>query len=135
MQQEKSSRQKRRNLGLKDYQSAEDDPRPIVDTKLEWEADRSGVIHLRKYRSETEMLPGYGITDFGVSAYETKKTFTASRLLLAAGIATSGFLAWKFKDKIPSQLKSMAEYAKEEVPSRWRFLSDLALIVREAYRA
>lgn len=77
-----------------------DDPRPIVDTKLEWEADQSGMIHLRKHRSETTVLPGYGITDFGVSAYETKKVITPKRVAWGAGIAAAGVMVWNFKDTL-----------------------------------
>lgn len=58
------------------------DSRLIADTKLEWEADRSGVIHLRRHPGETQFLEGYGTTNFG--------------MLLSAGIATAGVLGWKY---------------------------------------
>lgn len=72
------------------------DQRPIVDPGLEWEADHSGVIHLRKNRSETQILEGYGTENFGVSPFEPKRRFSAGNVLLAGLFATGGILAWKY---------------------------------------
>lgn len=96
-----------------------EDTRPIVDTQLEWEADQSGVIHLRKTHSKTEFLDGYGTENFGVSAYETKRFITITSVLLTSGIASAGILGWKFKDKLINVANVLSNYA---------------LIVRESLR-
>ncbi len=68
------------------------DHRLTDDPELEWEADHSGVIHLRKLQSKTQFLDGYGTTDFGVKSYIPRKKITPARILIGAGIATAGFL-------------------------------------------
>lgn len=84
---------------------------PENDTELEKEVDNIGVVHLRKHTSETKVLPGYGTTNFGVSAYETKRKFEVKDMIITASLATSGLLAWKFKDKISAQIETLATYA------------------------
>ena len=96
------------------------DQRPIVDTGLEWEADHSGVIHLRRYQSKTQFLDGYGTKNFGVKSYVPKKKFTPARLLLGAGLAAAGFFGWKFRKELSDQTRT---------------LGDLALVVRESLRS
>lgn len=88
-----------------------EDTRPIVDTQLEWEADQSGVIHLRKTHSKTEFLEGYGTEDFGVSAYQTKKFITVTGVLLTSGIASAALLGWKFKDRLSDGARVLGTYA------------------------
>ncbi len=95
------------------------DDRPIVDTQLEWEADQSGVIHLRKYQSQTRFLEGYGTTNFGVKSYIPRKKITPARLLMGSGIAAAGILGWKFRDQIST---------------RARTFGDLALIIKESLK-
>lgn len=88
-----------------------DDPRPIIDTELEDEADKSGMIHARKHPGETEYLPGYGVTDFGVSPFETKTKSKAGNMILASGLVTAGLVTWKFRDTITAGLMSLFDYA------------------------
>jgi hypothetical protein len=96
------------------------DHRLIDDPELEWEADHSGVIHLRKLQSKTQFLDGYGTTDFGMKSYIPRKNITPARLIIGAGIATAGFLGWRFRDGISTQSRT---------------LGDLALIFRESLRS
>lgn len=88
-----------------------DDPRPIIDLELESQADKSGIIHARKNAGKTEYLPGYGISDFGVSSYEPKAKFTGGNMLLASGLVTAGLVTWKFRDTITTGLMSLFDYA------------------------
>lgn len=96
------------------------DDRPIVDTDLEWEADHSGVIHLRKLQSKTQFLEGYGTTDFGIKSYIPKKRITPSRILMGAGLAATGILGWIFRDQISTRTRTMG---------------DLALLIKESLRS
>jgi hypothetical protein len=66
----------------------------MVDPELEWEADHTGVIHLRKSQGETQFLEGYGTTDFGISPFEEKGRLPV--ILASTGIAAAGYLAWKY---------------------------------------
>lgn len=103
-------------------QSNNIDERPIVDPELEWEVDRSGMIHVRKHPGETEVLPGYGTTDFGISAYETKPSSTNGFLLAGAGIAAAGGLVWKFRNEITEEVEVLATYAllmREYLKDEW----------------
>ncbi len=88
-----------------------DDPRPIVDTKLEFEADKSGMIHVRKHVGESQVLQGYGTTDFGISPFEEKPLVSSGNVILASGLAAAGFLTWKFRDTIATGLMSLVDYA------------------------
>lgn len=72
------------------------------DNQLAFEADKSGMIHVRKRTREDEVLPGYGTTDFGVSPFEEKKLITSNRVLLGAGIVAAGALLAKFRNQIDS---------------------------------
>ena len=91
------------------------DPRPIVDPALEFEADKSGMIHVRMHAGESEMLPGYGTTDFGVSPFETKSKFTLGSVLLASGLATAGLLAWSFRNTIANYALILRESRSKEM--------------------
>lgn len=86
-------------------------PRLETDPQLEFEADKSGMIHVRKSQSETHVLPGYGTTDFGVSPFESKKLLTAGRLLMSAGILSAGFFSWKYRERIADQIQVLSDYA------------------------
>lgn len=87
-----------------------EDTRPIIDTQLEWEADQSGVIHLRKSQSKTEFLEGYGTENFGISPYESKRFITITGALLTSSIASAAFLGWKFKDKLVNVVNVLSTY-------------------------
>jgi hypothetical protein len=93
------------------YEATADDPRPIVDPNLEFEADKTGMIHVRKRTSETEILPGYGTTNFGISAYEPKSLISSNKIILSSSILSAGALIWKFRDVISSQFKTAFTYA------------------------
>ncbi len=95
------------------------DIRLVEDTHLEWEADHSGVIHLRKPGGETQFLEGYGTENFGVPSYVTKKVITPGRVLLTSGIAAAGILGMKYKEKFLTGAN---------------VLSTFALLVRESLR-
>ena len=95
---------------------------PMVDPKLEWEADRVGKIHGRKNSGNTEFLPGYGTTNFGVSPFEEKKIPSFKELLpssglltrglfFASGIISSGYLLWLNKKRIVSGIEVLGMYA------------------------
>jgi len=118
----KKSRYKKKDAARwQDYEASEDDTRVIADPELEFSADKSGMIHLRKHTSHTEVLPGYGTSNFGVSAYEPKKIMpVTNRFSVVVGIATTGLLLWKFKDSLTTRLGVVANYA---------------LLLRESYRA
>ncbi len=88
-----------------------EDTRPIVDTQLEWEADQSGVIHLRKTHSKTEFLDGYGTENFGVSPFETKKYITTAGVLMTSGIASAALLGWKYKVSLITGAEILSTYA------------------------
>lgn len=92
-----------------EYEASEDDSRAIVDPELEYMADRSGMIHGRKGTSETQVLEGYGTTNFGVSAYEKKKLITGNRAAAVAGLVAIP-LVWKFRDKFTSRIGVIANY-------------------------
>jgi hypothetical protein len=79
------------------------------DTYLEAEADKFGMIHTRKSTSETEFLPGYGTTDFGVSPFEEKKIPT-KKIFLASGLGAVGALAWNYKEEIKSGFQTVINY-------------------------
>lgn len=72
------------------------------DQNLTFEADKTGMIHVRKKSSPTEFLPGYGVTDFGVSPFEEKKLITSNKVLIGAGVVAAGALLTKFRDQISS---------------------------------
>lgn len=91
-------------------------PRLEQDDQLEFEADKSGMIHVRKKTGDSKVLPGYGTTEFGVSPFEEKNYLSKSNLISAAGIVGAGLLIWKLKN-------------------RWQVLSDYALLLRESYRS
>lgn len=95
----------------KDYETSTDDPRPIADPELEYEADRSGLVHQRQARSENLVAPGYGINDFGVSSFETRKNSSTPSALIAAGLGLAGFLGWKFRSELRMRLATLSNYA------------------------
>jgi hypothetical protein len=84
----------------KNYEASDEDPRPIADPELEWEADKEGMIHVRKHVGETQMLEGYGTTDFGVPWYEVKRNWTWKRIILLGGILAGGIYLWKNRERI-----------------------------------
>lgn len=94
----------------REYEIAEDDPRPIADPELEFEADKSGKVHTRKNPGNTEFLPGYGTTNFGISAYESKRSLPIDSIILGAGLAAGGFLAWTFREKVYSGAETLINY-------------------------
>lgn len=91
------------------------DPRPIVDPELEFEADKSGMVHVRMHAGESKVLPGYGVTDFGVSPFEKKSRVRAGSILIASGVATAGLLAWRFRDTIATYALILRESLSEEM--------------------
>ncbi len=84
------------------------------DEQLENEVDNIGKAHLRRQTSETEILPGYGTTNFGVSAYESNSNFTAKNAILVTGIASAGLLAWKFGETLINYGLLMRESARSK---------------------
>lgn len=84
------------------------------DDKLENEVDNIGMVHLRKHTSETEILPGYGTTNFGVSAYESESRVSAKSALLVTGLASAGILAWKFGETLINYGLLMRESARSK---------------------
>jgi hypothetical protein len=93
-----------------DLFSKKETPHLLADRNLEFEADKTGMIHVRKHPGQNKVLPGYGTTNFGISPFEPKKTMTPGRILLA-GLASSGLLAWKFRTGIGSMLQTFSTYA------------------------
>ncbi|MES2526623.1 MAG: hypothetical protein V4598_06025 [Bdellovibrionota bacterium] len=87
------------------------DIRLMEDTHLEWEADHSGVIHLRKPAGETQFLEGYGTENFGVPSYVAKKVITPGKVLLTSGLAAAGVLGVKYKDKIVTGAQVLSTFA------------------------
>ena len=72
----------------------------INDIKLENEADAAGKAHGKKHPGQTEFLPRYGTTEFGMKAYEEKPLINFNKVLWLAGVAVAGFFAWKYRDRI-----------------------------------
>lgn len=72
------------------------------DQNLTFEADKTGMIHVRKKSRPTQFLEGYGVTDFGVSPFEEKKLITSNKVLIGAGVVAAGALLTKFRDQISS---------------------------------
>lgn len=73
----------------------------LEQDNLEFEADKSGMVHVRKRTGGSHVLPGYGTTNFGVSAYEPKKILTSMNVLIGSGLLTAGMI-WKFRDRLSS---------------------------------
>lgn len=84
-------------------------PRLEADSELITQADKSGMIHIRKHPGEFQVLPKYGTEDFGVSAYEPIRKFSPFTIILSLGAA--GLLAWKFRDQLLDQLQVLLDYA------------------------
>lgn len=82
------------------------------DNNLEFEADKSGMIHVRKHSGETKFLPGYGTTNFGVSAFDPEKKVTLNKVLIGTTALFSGIV-------LATRVK-------------FRTLSDYALLLRES---
>lgn len=74
------------------------------DDDLAFEADKSGMIHVRKSKGETKVLPGYGTTDFGVSSFETKENRPVSKMLIGGALLASGIY-------ISTQFRTLTDYA------------------------
>lgn len=91
-------------------------PRLEQDDQLEIEADKSGMIHVRKNSGKSKFLPGYGTEDFGMSPFEEKSYLSARKLISAASIVSAGLLLWKFK-------------------GRFQVLTDYALLLKESSRS
>lgn len=70
--------------------------------ELAFEADKTGMIHVRKKTRPTQFLSGYGVTDFGVSPFEEKKLITTNKVLIGAGVVAAGALLAKFRDRLSS---------------------------------
>lgn len=103
------------------YDEVQEDPRPIVDTELEMEADKSGMIHTRKSTKGNQVLPGYGTTEFGISSFEPKKSaLTSMPVILGAGIGAAGVLGYMFREGLKTGFNTVTTYA---------------LLLREASRA
>lgn len=77
---------------------------------LEFEADKTGMIHVRKKQSKTEFLPGYGTTNFGMSAYDKIEKKSSKTALVGAGLIAAG-VALILKDRIAQQLEAVSHYA------------------------
>jgi hypothetical protein len=73
----------------------------LEQDNLEFEADKSGMVHVRKRTGGTHVLPGYGITEFGVSAYEPKRILSSSHVLIGSGLLTAGMI-WRFRNRLSS---------------------------------
>lgn len=84
-------------------------PKLEKDSELVFEADKSGMIHVRKHPGESQVLPKYGTEDFGVSAYEPISK--RPTLTILASIGAAGFVAWKFRDRLMDQLQVLLDYA------------------------
>lgn len=95
------------------YETSANDPRPIVDLELEDEADKSGRIHVRKSTKGSQVLPGYGTKNFGVSSFVPLKKTNLSRgsLLASAGLGAVSYLGWNFRSNISTGLGVLANYA------------------------
>ena len=115
----RSRKQVKNTPQLDDYEASADDIRPIADPELEYEADRSGMIHGRKSTAETTYLEGYGTTNFGVSAYEPIQIWNRTRISAVAGLASVGLL-WTLRKSLSSSLVVITNYA---------------FLLRESYRS
>lgn len=98
---------------VNDYEPAANDPRPIVDPKLEFEVDKSGMVHARNNPGQNQVLPGYGTSDFGVSSFETKQKISTGVLLISTGIAAAGIALFKFRDVLLNYALLLRESSKE----------------------
>lgn len=116
------NRRDNKDVAWKEYESSlseqNDDSRPIVDPKLEWETDKSELLHSKNGHTETEFLDGYGTTNFGMSSFEPKKSSSKSFIKevlwgagIATGLTTGGLLLWKFKDRINEEAEQLLNYA------------------------
>jgi hypothetical protein len=83
----------------------------LEQDNLEFEADKTGMIHVRKRTSENHVLPGYGVTNFGVSPFEEKSLISSDKIIMGSGLLTAGAILWKFRDQISDQFKSFYTYA------------------------
>ena len=118
----KKSRPQRKDTSQwKSYEASEDDTRVIADPELEYSADRSVIIHSRKRTGPTEVLEGYGTTNFGMSGYEPIEILPVNnRIGVLAGVRAAGLLLWELRGSITSRLGVVANYA---------------LLLRESYRS
>lgn len=73
----------------------------LEQDNLEFEADKSGMVHVRKRSSGTHVLPGYGTTNFGVSSYEEKPLVNSMNILIGSGLVAAG-LVWSLRDRLSS---------------------------------
>lgn len=86
------------------YFSKDESPVELeTDDDLTFEADKSGMIHVRKNNSETKFLAGYGTNDFGVSSFEEKK-LPVGKMLLGGALVASGIL-------VSTQFATLTNYA------------------------
>lgn len=74
------------------------------DDDLAFEADKSGMIHVRKNKGDTKFLAGYGTNDFGVSSFEEEKKLSLGKMLLGGAALASGIY-------ISTQLRTWTDYA------------------------
>lgn len=72
----------------------------IEDRKLEFDADKSGMIHVRKHPGETQFLKGYGTENFGVSPFEERPLIPVPGIVATLGLSAVGFLLWKYRNEI-----------------------------------
>lgn len=70
------------------------------DTKLEFDVDKSGMVHVRKHPGESQFLDGYGTENFGVSPFEEKPLIRVPGLLATLGLSAAGFFLWKYRNEI-----------------------------------
>lgn len=85
-------------------------PSLMEDEELEWEADHSGVIHIKKFRSQTQFLPGYGTENFGVSPFEEKKGSLMKNILWST-LAVGALMALKNRSSIAPRVRTLGDFA------------------------
>lgn len=84
-------------------------PKLEKDSELVFEADKSGMIHVRKHPGESKILEGYGTEDFGVSWREPN--WKLSPFALVTSIGAAGFFAWKYRDWLLDQVQVLLDYS------------------------
>jgi hypothetical protein len=96
-----------------------------ADARLEFEADKSGMIHTRKNPGTTEVLAGYGTTNFGVSPFLPEAIRPMNRSLLGLGLAGAGVIVFRFRDVLTNYALLWREYVIDVIDDRlsYRFRS------------
>jgi hypothetical protein len=101
----------------------------MSDINLEDEADKAGMIHTRKHPGGTEVLDGYGTSNFGIPGYtiNEKKDLneemiestgsTSLKTGLAAGVgvgvsvATAMFFGYRNRQRLSQGLNTLINYS------------------------